>query len=297
MNILITGSSGFVGTDLTKRLINNHKVIGVDIQEPKYNPNKFVCWDLTQNRQEFVKELAKNRVDVIIHLASAVGGILYNNASHDIFDVNSAINRNVLHLCEIIGCDKFIFFSSINVFEDRQFYRHEPLTKLSTYAASKADAELRIESGYNISGKPKNYMIVRPTNIFGAEQHKIHETIGESHVIPDLLQKIDNNEILEVFGDGSQVRNFVHVSDISKFIIRNLFFEKVHYFNLRSNITISIKELVDELLKFRDKTMQIKYLKEYLKFEKIHIQDFDMTIPEKFGWKCEINSIQDGLKS
>jgi len=141
----------------------------------------------------------------------------------------------------------------------------------------------------------KNYIVIRPTNLFGESQARLHANYGESHVIPDLLKKIDTEEKVEVFGDGSQIRNFIHISDLSKFIVKILNLKGHYYLNLRTNTTISIRQLISFLMLFRDSNKELFFNAEYMKYETFKIEEFDLSIPISLGWEWDINEVIDGL--
>lgn len=288
-DVIVTGSSGFVGKYLCEKLIENgYNTLGVDKVPPEDNVCDFLQHDLTQKLDLDVK------ASLCVHLAATVGGIIFNNEYSDIgVEYNEQINSTVADMCSEMGIDRLVYFSSINVFETSGTFAHEPLDvepRETGYAISKASGEKYFE---NII---KHLCVIRPTNIFGKKQIKTHSRVGESHVIPDLLHKIDNEKILYVMGDGSQIRNFVHVLDIVNFVIKNIKFEGKMYMNLRSKITITISNLVKELMRYKKKDMSIVYQREFMQYEKFKIRDFDMGPAEKFGWMPKYDSIANGLE-
>lgn len=287
-DVLVTGAAGFVGRYLCEYLTaSGRRVLGID-KNKSGTPCDFIQHDLT------APLALDTHFDVCVHLASSVGGILFNNKeSSSIVEYNNQINNTVAQLCEKAGCDKLTFFSTINIYEDSLNFKHGPIEvapKTTGYAMSKAAGEAFFESAI------ENLTVIRPTNIFGKNQVKTHEKVGESHVIPDLMAKIQASSQVEVFGDGSQVRNFVHVMDLVRFVGANLELQGHHYFNLRSEITLKISELVIELADFLGVKVDLTYLPEYMKFEKMKIEDFDMAIPQQYGWAPKINDIGSGLK-
>jgi len=286
-DILITGSSGFVGRylcSLLKKL--DFKILGIDKIDINAN-HDFIKHDLTTPLDYKITS------DFCIHLASSVGGIIFNQSEKsDIISYNNLLNLNIFNYCQEIKCKKFIFFSSINIFESDISFLHAKVKippNKTPYAISKYNGEnFFIERFDNLS-------IIRPTNIFGKFQCRSHHNFGESHVIPDLLEKIRDSNYISVFGDGTQKRNFVHVSDIVNFTHLALKFNDLNFFNLRSELTLSISSLAYQLSVFSQKEITIKYIEEYMRYETFEIKNFNMAVPNKFGWISSINSLNEGL--
>jgi len=289
MNILITGSAGFLGQTLVPHLqALGHFIIGVDLNLDTLS-NQFIQQDLREGIPHLKKEIS-----VCIHLASYVGGILSNNreSGQEVYELS--LLESVRQFFFQQSCSRILYTSSINVFENNPDYTHGPLTLLnqrSPYARAKAKGEEFIQKNF------QSYGIIRPTNLFGKNQttHK-SDTIGSSHVIPELLKKImQPTDELEVLGDGQQIRNFIHVSDVSRFLEIILEQPSRGWYNLRSNIHLSILELAQSLNKFKGTKKKIVFKPEYLEYEPIPIQMFDMAIPERTGWKALISNMVDGL--
>lgn len=287
MKILVTWSAGFVGKELVRKLKkNNHFIIWIDINSEDQS-DIFFQHDLTTSFDQ------KLDFDICIHLASSVGWILFNTEKADIIKYNNRLNKIVLEIMRNNECDRMIFFSSINVFEWKDEFPHARLDSLdqeSAYALSKWMSEMFFSSWIS------NLTIIRPTNIFWQSQMKSHAKFGESHVIPDLLTKIEQAESsIEVFGDGSQIRNFLHVDDITEFLIKILDLEGQYFLNLRSDILITIWQLAEELIRFSKKDISIAYLPEFMRYEQMRINNFPLGTIETLGFKNAIKSISDGL--
>lgn len=287
--VLITGSSWFVGSYLKKSLKDLwYYCIWIDRVENTDNLDEFYIHDLTTPLH------TKIEFDICVHLASAVWWIIFNVEQADIITYNNLINHNTINIYNQSNGKQFIFFSTINVFETNMSFLHNKLWLIDQstwYAISKAISEKFFEWIVN------NLVVIRPTNIFGKNQIKTHKKIWESHVIPDLLHKISiAEESIEVFGDGSQIRNFVHILDICDFIPKTFNLQWMNYFNLRSNILITISELAQELIIFSGKKLTIKYNIEFMKYEKFKIYNFDMWYPIQNWFLNKLNSISMGLQ-
>lgn len=263
--ILVTGGSGFVGKELIRKLLfMNYHVINIDIIPSGIeNIIEFNC-DLSA---DVIQDLP--HLDVCVHLASGVGGILYNYKDN-LIEYNTKINDNVFKICQ--DCNPvFIFISSLNVFEcSNDILKLDPD---SPYSASKCRGEVFFQE------RMTQCYVVRPPNLFGKSQigegdQPSRQSYGESHVIPDLIKKMSLAEdTIEVWGDGTQRRNFLHVSDLCDFLIH--IFETLpeeNIFNVRSNVTITISQLVSSLLKlFNKDDLSVIFNKFYMQYEKLHI--------------------------
>jgi len=290
MRILLTGSAGFVGTRLTRALRRaGHEVLGIDLRAPASDRGA-LCADLLD-----VAPGSLPPFDVCFHLASQVGGFLHNSERHELVDVESALVAQALRLCRSAGCRRLIYTSSIAVFEASGTFAAGPLTtrdQRTPYACAKAAAEALIEEALD------EFAIVRPTNIFGPQQRRAGQRAGESHVIPDLLHKLaaSDGQTLEVLGDGRQQRNFIHVDDVVSFLMTVMRHPARGWFNLRSEIQLSIGELAAELLRLTERNHRISYRPEFLQYEPHPITRFDLAPAQALGWRPRITTLADGLR-
>jgi UDP-glucose 4-epimerase len=287
-DVLVTGATGFIGQYLCEHLSRcGLNVIGIDKREADVD-FELICHDLTQ---PFPSQIQARSC---VHLASSVGGILYNHlAKADMVEYNDAINRTVVDLCKQGGCNQMIFFSTINIFESDPSFVHEAIRTLPSvtpYAQSKARGEQLFSDTF------QNFVAIRPTNVFGKRQGRTHGMVGESHVIPDLIDKINTNDVVQVLGDGTQLRNFVHVSDVVEFVVKMLRLDGTHYVNLRSNLTITIATLSAELAKALGRRVEFKFDSSFMKYETFQIKNFDLTPAVDIGWDAKIHDISSGLK-
>ena len=290
MNILMTGSAGFLGRHLVADLrARGHFVIGIDlVAEAPGAASYFAQHDLRTPLRTPLPAF-----EVCIHLASAVGGFLHNAETAGLDKNELALIAQVKTICARSGCEKILYASSTNVFEIDPIYYHGPLTvfnQRTPYAIAKAQTERFIVENFS------QFAIFRPTNLFGEDQQRLGERIGQSHVIPDLLHKIAAGPIVEVLGDGRQVRNFLHVSDAVRFIGALLTATPARsWFNIRSNIYLSIASLARELLAISGQTREIIFRPEFLRYEPRAIPRFDLTAPMSLGWQPRVNRLADGL--
>ena len=183
MNILVTGSAGFLGREVVGLLQRvGHRVIGIDLQNEAYS-EIFYHHDLRTKLERPIEPF-----DLCIHLASEVGGFLFNATQSSLLENELCILDGVTDLCAIGGCRRIIYTSSINVFEVSGGFEHASLkeqNQRTPYAIAKARTEAEIEKRFD------EFVIIRPTNLFGSHQVKHIGPVGISHVIPDLLSSTD----------------------------------------------------------------------------------------------------------
>ena len=138
---------------------------------------------------------------------------------------------------------------------------------ISPYGESKLKMELEIK---DFTTKNKiNVIILRFFNIFGLGQSP--EYAG---VITKFMEKIQNNQALEIFGDGKQTRDFVSINDIVSAIKNSITTKNEGTFNIASGKSITIEELAKKMIDFSGKKLSVEFLpirKGDIKFSQVDI--------------------------
>lgn len=213
--IAVTGGAGFIGSNLVERLLSKgHEVTVVDDLstglKSNLDLNKITFHELSlTNRDGLAKAL--NAVDAIVHLGArgSVPRSLKNPiATHD---VNATGTLNVLEAARSNGA-QVIFSSSSSVYgRNGQLPKDESmwLSPLTPYAASKLAAEGYVQAYGAAYEVPVT--LLRFFNVFGPKQRPDHEYAA---VLPKWIWKAMNNEAIDVYGDGSQTRDFTYVRTV-----------------------------------------------------------------------------------
>ena len=213
--IAVTGGAGFIGSNLVERLLSKgHEVTVVDDLSTGLKSNldlsKITFHELSlTNRDGLAKAL--NGVDAIVHLGArgSVPRSLKNPiATHD---VNATGTLNVLEAARSNGA-QVIFSSSSSVYgRNGQLPKDESmwLSPLTPYAASKLAAEGYVQAYGAAYEVPVT--LLRFFNVFGPKQRPDHEYAA---VLPKWIWKAMNNEAIDVYGDGSQTRDFTYVRTV-----------------------------------------------------------------------------------
>ena len=213
--IAVTGGAGFIGSNLVERLLSKgHEVTVVDDLstglKSNLDLNKITFHELSLTDRDGLAK-ALNGVDAIVHLGArgSVPRSLKNPiATHD---VNATGTLNVLEAARSNGA-QVIFSSSSSVYgRNGQLPKDESmwLSPLTPYAASKLAAEGYVQAYGDAFEVPVT--LLRFFNVFGPKQRPDHEYAA---VLPKWIWKAMNNEAIDVYGDGSQTRDFTYVRTV-----------------------------------------------------------------------------------
>jgi GDP-L-fucose synthase len=220
MKILVTGGDGLVGSAL-RRLTK-------DYSEHEFVFTTRATHDLTKEN-DVLELFEETNPDYVIHTAARVGGIGRNlNSPAEQFYNNILMNTFVIHYAHIHDVKKLIAFSSVcafpadePIFKEKNLQNGLPYPAHGAYAYSKRMVDIQIEA-YN-KQYDLNYCSVIPANIFGEGDNY---NLEDGHVVPSLIHKCyvakQNNTALEVWGDGSPMREFLYSDDVARACIELL---------------------------------------------------------------------------
>ena len=210
MNILVTGSSGYIAANLIPMLnLAGHNVVSYDIIEGRDILDK----DKLVSYMEYC--------DVVIHLAAIVGIMDCEKDPQAAIKTNLIGTKNVVDIAE-----------SYNI----------PVIYASTFAA---------KAPFNVYGLTKrlseylvlnkNGVVLRMANIYGGEKY-----LTKGSVVCSFIKKKRRNEVAEIHGDGSQLRDFIHVKDVCRAYIDALEAPSGIY-EVSTNTFTTILELADKM--------------------------------------------------
>jgi len=310
MKILITGVAGFIGSNLTKALLNNgHSVYGIDnlsygnlTNIESFQSNKYFQFILGDVCNPLL--LKDIHVDIIIHLASQK--IPRYSSAYRTLNENYLMLENIINKCLRDKC-KLIYASTSDVYgkntnlpfnEDSDFVLGNSKIKRWAYALSKIYGEQNIIANadeYNL-----NYTIVRFFGSYGPNQN-LTWWGGPQSVF---INKTFNNEPIEIHGDGSQTRTFTYIDDTVTALLNCIESNKSdnEIFNIASNPNeeisiLALGKLIWQLIHGEESTPKIK-LVPYSDFGRY--EDVNRRVPsinklkEFFNFKPQY-SLKEGL--
>lgn len=262
--ILVTGCSGLVGTHIVDQLIEKkYNVVGVDIKEPtrKDSSNfKFHNIDLRDSKMVSVM-FSWYTFDGCINSFGIKGTPKTAKENPvDFLEPSIKSNFNIIENC-FKNDIWLVFMSSVGVYQSAPEFIEDTVWKTlpsehDWYPSwSKRVPELYLES-HKVQYDWKNWTIVRPANIFGE-----YDNFGEGAMaLPANIKKVceSDGEIIG-WGDGTPTRDFIYAGDVASATIKCLEDRLNIISNLGSGEEISIKRMVDTIIKVSGKNINVSW--------------------------------------
>lgn len=264
--IITTGSSGFIGRHLVKRLLsckgntvvlisnttNLHDRYLSERRLLQDKPLTYYTADM-RNREPFLNIFVNERPDICIHLCAKTGVADSIGKTDEIMDINVKGTLNVLEACNYSHVNNFVFASSAAVYgnvHELPIKEDHTLKPLSTYGTSKMLAEQHIAS-YQRSKKIQNTVSLRIFSAYGNGQS------SEADVITRFAVRLSRGSSPVIFGDGLQTRDFISVDDVVEDILLSIrAMEEIEnsnsslpsVFNIGTGTPISINQLAQKMI-------------------------------------------------
>lgn len=262
---LVTGGCGFIGSHLVETLLEmGHVIYVVDNLSTGKLANlpkaaNFIEGDV---RDEKLMQELLQKVDGCFHLAAVVSLVACHENWLDSTGVNLMGTINVFNAARC-GAGRVpvpvVYASSCAVYGDN---KNLPLKEslqvkpLSTYGADKLSCELYATAANLVYQVPNTGL--RIFNVYGPKQNRDSMYAG---VITNFIYNLLSDQALEVFGDGTQTRDFVYVEDVVHFFIRSMELQnkQSHVYNVCTGISVSVNEIASLLMRLMDKKVEIIY--------------------------------------
>lgn len=184
------------------------------------------------NADDAMRFFSDNDIDQLVHLAGAFESPFYNQVQKNVLTVQGMLDAGVTH-----GLRKIVYVSSGAVYGEPvgETSKESDIPRPNTlYGLSKLLAETCIE--YYVANYEMTSVILRFPNVYGTGMRK--------GVLYHFLNDIRTKGIITIAGDGSQSRNFLHVSDACRALVMAIGHEKSDTFNISNPQNMSVNDIV-----------------------------------------------------
>ncbi len=301
-SILLTGAAGFIAAKTAELLVKKYNVVGID------NINDYYDVRLKEYRLKQLKKLpdftfqkidiedraalhrlfAKHKFSAVVNLA-ARAGVRYSMVNPYVYDrTNSGGTLNLLELCKDHGIKKFVLASTSSLYAGQKMPFREDLavnTPISYYAASKKAAEVACYT----------YHFLYDIDVTILRYFTVYGPAGR----PDMsvfrfIKWIDAEKPLELYGDGTQSRDFTYVDDIAAGTVKALKRVGFEIINLGGNHPYDLMRAIKFIEKNLGKAADIKQFA----FPKTDVRATwaDISKAKKIlGWQPKVG-LEEGLR-
>ena len=244
--VLVTGGGGFIGSNLANYLATENDVIALD--DGYLGTPENVNSDVEYVDRSVLDEDLPTDVDVVFHVAALSSYAMHEENPTKGARVNVEGFVNVVEQARDDGCDTVVYASTSSIYGDRTDPSPEdmPVTVNTGYEASKLARERYAEyfhNHYGLSMAGMRFFSVYQGMEEGAESHK-----GDyANLIAQFTDDIANGRQPEIWGDGTQTRDFTHVDDIVRGLELAADHELTGIYNLGTGEQYSFNTLVDHI--------------------------------------------------
>lgn len=282
MNIIVTGGYGFIGSHLCNYLSDKGcNVYNIDCQTyacdyvnikdiKVYKHLKFSIND-TKKLHDFISS-TPFQFDAIIHLAAE--SHVDNSISHPSHFTTTNVlgTANMLEIAKRGWVNKFLYVSTDEVYgslgeNEPSWDELQPLQPRSPYSATKASGDLLTLSYFHTYNM--NVNITRCCNNFGIGQHA-------EKLIPKSILNANKHGFIELYGDGKNIREWIHAEDHARAIYKVLQFgQPGDIFNVGTNIELTNNQIAELVIKATGKNVDINYINDRKGHDKKYSVNFD----------------------
>ena len=302
-NVLVTGCAGFIGYNLSKKLIHQeYSVTGIDSLNTAYdkkfkelrlkdleNEKNFQFVNNNLSDEDSLNEL--NNFDIVYHMGARAGVRQSFKDPLSYIEDNTIATTNVANFCKDNNIQKMILASTSSIYGnsgDKEMVEDldEKINPPSIYASTKLSGETLAKT--ILSSHDTNLIITRFFTVYGPYGRPDMSILRFIHWI------MENKEVI-IFGDGEQRRSFTYVDDVVKLLLKVQNCDNSETFNVGNNKTSSLNEVIKIIEKFSNKEARVNN-------QPRAFRDPDVVLPslskskQILDWEPSTN-IEEGIKS
>lgn len=301
MKIIVTGAAGFIGRWVVEELLDrNHEVLGLDdlsngrrenIQE--FEDEEDFCFrkrDVTDYSS--MEDIFQEDIDLCIHLAAEIDVQESLEKPGEHFATNIIGTWNTLELCRKRNIE-LTLVGTCMVYDmadsDEGINEDHPVEPASPYAGTKLAAEELAESYYH--GYDLPVTIVRPFNTYGPFQ----KTGMAGGVVSIFTSRDIENKDLKIFGDGTQTRDLMYVTDCARFIVEAALSDEAtgEVVNAGTGRDVSVNQLAEMIVTGGTEIRHVEHHHPQSEVQKLLCDP--SKAQELLDWKPEV-SLEEGVE-
>ncbi|MEJ6686597.1 MAG: NAD-dependent epimerase/dehydratase family protein [Crocinitomicaceae bacterium] len=261
MKILVTGGAGFIGSNLSRKLVNEgHDVVVLDsllrgnkLDKDTFSKVNFFKGDIRS--RQLVLEASKG-CDVIFHLAAVLGVDIVADNPVETMDVEVIGTRNVVEASETNNVKYILYASTSGIYSHSAIVKNALTEEVlvdprTSYAMAKRYNEIYLASHHQERGV--NVISIRFFNVYGWNQ-------DNRMVVPRFFEQCEAGEDITVFGSGDQTRDFTYIEDTIKACCKLIGIKGSHIVNIANEAEWSISQLANEVQNITKANSKITYL-------------------------------------
>ena len=280
-NVLVTGGNGMIGQALVELLYDttSANIMVADLPNVDLR-DRNDCKDVCEGQ------------DVVFHLAGIKGSPIRCMESPASFSVPQIqFNANMIEAAYNAGVEWFLYTSSVGVYHPAEVFVEDDVWKTFPSENDWYPGWAKRVGEMNVQAYTKEYnwnkcSIVRPANVYGP-----NDNFGdESTVIASLIKKAFKNDVLEVWGDGSPIRDFIYSEDVARGMIHMVENEVTEPVNLASGTGVTIKDLAFIICEYFDVGLSFDESKPNGDMKRI----LSTERAESYGFKPQV-SLDEGI--
>ena len=302
--VVVTGCSGFIGFHLTNSLLDSdHMVIGIDSLNNAYDvklkekrldelnkKENFLFLNNNLSEQNSLDEVKKHELKTFYHLAARAGVRQSFLDPNSYIEDNTLATANISNFCKEMSVKDLILASTSSIYGDSGENlmveeKDEKIKPPSVYASTK------------LSGESLSKIILEDanTNLIISRFFTVYGPFGRPDMsILRFIHWIINGEKVQVFGDGEQRRSFTYVQDVVDALLKMSGLEKSHTFNVGSNMTVSLNDVIKLIEEYSGKSANIENLERAYKDPDVVRPDLE-NIKKIIGWE-PTTKIEEGVE-
>lgn len=266
MKIILLGAAGFIGTNLALALAKepDNRITLVDRQKAYFQPVFEQLPNISMMESPLTAEmdyeaLVKDQ-DVVYHLISTTVPTTSNQAISEELKANVILSANLFEACVHQGVQKVVFISSGGTVYGKEvecpLSENTPTNPITSYGVQKVTIEKLLYLYNYMHGL--DYRIIRLANPYGPYQRPN----GVLGAITTFTYKALRGEEIQVYGDGSVMRDFIYIDDAVRGILKIVDGNDAHRtFNLGCGYGTSIKHVLETIQQTLGIPMKVNYTK------------------------------------